>query len=84
VQITDLSQIKRHFIKVPKSLPKGLYSISYFTNQNIPTPIVVSRRVRIHQRGNQNPQIEDGRTIQWRKEKGQKDKQRSTKHYTKS
>ena len=30
--------------------------------------------------GNQNPQIEEEQTIQWPKEKGQKDKQRSTKH----
>ncbi len=29
--------------------------------------------------GNQNPSIE-GQTTQWPKEKGQKDKQRSTKH----
>ena len=31
-------------------------------------------------RSNQNSQIEEGQTIQWSKEKGQKDKQRSTKH----
>ncbi len=30
--------------------------------------------------GNQNPYIEEERTTQWPKEKGQKDKQRSTKH----
>jgi hypothetical protein len=35
-----------------------------------------------YQRGNQNPQIEERQTIQWSKEKGQRDKQRSTKHYT--
>jgi hypothetical protein len=28
-------------------------------------------------------QIEEGKTIQWSKEKGQKDKQLSTKHHTK-
>jgi hypothetical protein len=33
-----------------------------------------------YQRGNQNPYIEDEQTTQWSKEKGQKDKQRSTKH----
>ena len=33
-----------------------------------------------YQRGNQNPYIEEGQTTQWPKEKGQKDKQRSTKH----
>ena len=31
-------------------------------------------------RSNQNSQIEEGQTIQWSKEKGRKDKQRSTKH----
>ena len=29
---------------------------------------------------NQNPYIEEEQTMQWSKEKGQKDKQRSTKH----
>ena len=33
-----------------------------------------------YQRGNQNLYIKEGQTIQWPKEKGQKDKQRSTKH----
>ena len=32
--------------------------------------------------GYQNPQIEEGQTTKWPKEKGQRDKQRSTKHYT--
>ena len=31
--------------------------------------------------GKQNPYIEEGQTTQLRQEKGQKDKQRSTKHY---
>ena len=31
---------------------------------------------------NQNPYIEKGQAKQWPKEKGQMDKQRSTKHYT--
>ena len=39
-----------------------------------------SRRVWRYQRGNQNPYIEEEQTIQWPKEKVQKDKQRSTKH----
>ena len=39
-----------------------------------------TRRVWRYQRGNQIPYIEDGQTTQWPKEKGQKDKQRSTKH----
>jgi hypothetical protein len=30
--------------------------------------------------GNQSPYIEEEQTMQWSKEKGQKDKQRSTKH----
>jgi hypothetical protein len=38
------------------------------------------RRVWRYQKGNQNPYIEEGQTTQWPKEKGQKDKQRSTKH----
>ena len=33
-------------------------------------------------RVNKKPQIEERQTTQWPKEKGQKDKQRSTKHYT--
>jgi hypothetical protein len=33
-----------------------------------------------HQRGNQNPYIEEEQTTQWPKEKVQKNKQRSTKH----
>ena len=33
-----------------------------------------------HQRGNQNPHIEEEQTTPWPKEKLQKDKQRSTKH----
>ena len=41
-----------------------------------------SRRVWRGQRGNQNPLIEEEQTTQWPKEKGQKDKQRFTKHYT--
>ena len=42
--------------------------------------ILVIRRVRIYQRGNQNPYIEEEQTTQWPKENVQKDKQRSTKH----
>ena len=38
------------------------------------------RRAWRYQRGNQNPYIEEEQTIQWPKEKVQKDKQRSTKH----
>jgi hypothetical protein len=38
-------------------------------------------RVWRYQRGNQNPSIEEGQTIQWPKEKEQNDKQWSTKHY---
>jgi hypothetical protein len=41
----------------------------------------LTRRVWGYQRGNQNPYIEEEQTTQWPKEKkGQKDKQRSTKH----
>ena len=34
--------------------------------------------------GNQNPHIEEEQTKQWPKEKGQQDKQRSTKHTLKA
>jgi hypothetical protein len=37
-------------------------------------------RVWRSQRDNQNPYIKEAQTTQWPKEKGQKDKQRSTKH----
>ena len=43
-------------------------------------PLWELRRVWRYQRGNQNPYNEAGETTQWPKEKGQKDKQRSTKH----
>ena len=55
----------------------------YF-EQNILTIICLSwifQRVWRYQRGNQNPSIE-GQTTQWPKEKGQKDKQQSTKYYS--
>ena len=32
--------------------------------------------------GNQNMLVEEGQATQWPQEKGQKDKQRSTKYYT--
>jgi hypothetical protein len=32
--------------------------------------------------GNSSSKIEEEQTMQWPKEKGQRDKQRSTKHYT--
>ena len=38
------------------------------------------RRVWRYQRGNQNLYIEEEQTMQWPKEKVQKDKQRFTKH----
>ena len=40
------------------------------------------KRVLRYQKGNQNPQIEEEQTTQWSKEKGQKEKQRYTKHYS--
>ena len=36
--------------------------------------------MKIPKGGNQNPNIEEGQTTQWPKEKVQKEKQRSTKH----
>jgi hypothetical protein len=38
------------------------------------------KSLKIPKGGNQNPYIKEERTTQWRKEKVQKDKQRSTKH----
>ena len=43
----------------------------------------ILRRVWIHQRGNQNPYIEEEQTTQWQNIV-QKDKQRSTKHIYKA
>ena len=43
-------------------------------------PVLSGRRVWRYQRGNHNPYIEGDKTTQWPKEKGQKDKQWSTKH----
>ena len=40
---------------------------------------VFRRRAWRYQRGNQNPKVEEGQTTQWPKEKGQKNKKRSTK-----
>jgi hypothetical protein len=40
------------------------------------------KRVWRYPRGNQNPYIYKEQTTQWPKEKGQKDKHRSIKHYT--
>jgi hypothetical protein len=39
------------------------------------------KRVWRYQTCSQNPEIEEGQTTQWPKEKGQKDKQRSIKSY---
>ena len=36
--------------------------------------------MKIPKGGNQSPYIEEEQTTQWRKEKGQTEKQRSTKH----
>jgi hypothetical protein len=43
-------------------------------------PQYIWRWVWRYQWGNQNPYIEKGQTTQWPREKGQKDKQRNTKH----
>ena len=40
----------------------------------------MKKSLKIPKGGNQNTCIEEGQTTQWPKEKGQKDKQRSTKH----
>jgi hypothetical protein len=41
---------------------------------------IFKKSLKIPKGGNQNPYIEEEQTTQWTKEKGQKDKQRSTKH----
>jgi hypothetical protein len=41
------------------------------------------RKAGRYQTENQKPSIKDGQTIQWHKEKRQRGKQWSTKHYTK-
>ena len=56
----------------------GLTSHLIFIRRKYPQLVTV-RRVWRYQRGNQNLSIE-GQTTQWQKEKGQKDKQRFTKH----
>ena len=38
------------------------------------------KSLKIPKGGNQNSYVEEEQTTQWSKEKGQKDKQRSTKH----
>jgi hypothetical protein len=52
----------------------------WFRNCKFNWQIYLIRRVWIYQRGNQNPYIEEEQTTEWPKEKGQRDKQRSTKH----
>jgi hypothetical protein len=51
----------------------------------VSTPVCFIRRVWRYKRGNHNPYTEEEQTTQWPKAKGQKDKQRSSKHthYTK-
>ena len=51
-----------------------------FCNSSISYYFFLIRRVWRYQWGNQKPYIEEEQTTQWSKEKGQKDKQRSTKH----
>jgi len=58
------------------------YKILTVQSLNITCLIRIQIRVWRYQRSNQNTYIEEGQTIQWPKEKGQKDKQQSTKHYT--
>jgi hypothetical protein len=45
-------------------------------------PIMCQRKVWRYQWGNQKPYIVEGQTTQWPKDRRQKNKQRSTKHYT--
>jgi hypothetical protein len=42
--------------------------------------VIIIRRVWRYQRGNHNPYIEEEQTTQWPREKGQKNKQRSSKY----
>ena len=54
------------------------YSLSYY-EYNVKA---ILKKEFKNQRGNQNSQIDEEQTTQWPKEKRQKYKQRSTKHYT--
>ena len=56
----------------------------YYTTEDCLVVRNCVRRVRRYQMGNQKPNIEEEQTTQWSKEKGQKDKQRSTKHTNKT
>ena len=44
----------------------------------------IKKSLKIPKGGNQNPYNEEEQTTQWPKEKGQNDKQRSTKHIYKT
>ena len=61
------------YIKKSLKIPKGQSETVYRRR----TDNTMAKR---YQRGNQKPYIEE-QTTQWPKEKAQKDKQRSTKHY---
>ena len=71
------------------------FAISLFVFTHIPYPlqsffqtvlsiIICKKSLKLPKGGNQNPHIEEEQTKQWPKEKGQQDKQRSTKHTLKA
>jgi hypothetical protein len=60
-----------------------MLSLLYTGIPNVIADYYTSRKVRRYQSGKQKPPIEEGQTTQWPKEKGQKDKQRPTRHHTK-
>ena len=73
----------KDFLDLDEELPRQLlekFLVSPLLSEKKTHCRISSKRVWRYQRGNQNPYIEEEQTTQWPKEKGQKDKQRSTKH----
>jgi len=61
----------KSLLKIQNTVSHNTYYIGYTTSNSVKIPMGV---------GNHRPVIE-GQTTQWPKEKGQRDKQRSTKDY---
>jgi hypothetical protein len=70
--LTHNQIIKLNWFDISDKKKRGLVSLLLGT--------MAPRRNSRYRRSNQNPQIKEGQTPQWSKEKEQKDKQRSTKH----
>jgi hypothetical protein len=72
VLCNNVFDIQVYFNRVNRVYPQSKTKISY--------TMARLRRVWRYQKGHQNPYIEEEQKTQRSKEKGQKDKQRSTKH----